>query len=44
MRACKRRATYLALAGNVVNTVIAEAAYRAEIEATEELIACRRSR
>jgi NodT family efflux transporter outer membrane factor (OMF) lipoprotein len=32
------RATYLALAANIVNTVIAEAAYRAEIEATQQLI------
>jgi NodT family efflux transporter outer membrane factor (OMF) lipoprotein len=32
------RATYLALAANIVDTVIAEAAYRAEIEATEEVI------
>jgi len=31
-------ATYLTLTGNVVNTVIAEAAYRAEIKATEEMI------
>ena len=31
-------ATYLTLTGNVVNTVIAKAAYRAEIEATERLI------
>ena len=32
------RATYLALAANVVNTVVAAAAYRAEIEATQQLI------
>ncbi|MGP8230989.1 MAG: efflux transporter outer membrane subunit [Steroidobacteraceae bacterium] len=32
------RATYLALAANIVNTVVAEAAYRAEIEATQQLI------
>ena len=32
------RATYLALAANIVNTVVAEAAYRAEIEATAQLI------
>jgi len=30
--------TYLALSGNIVNTVIAAVAYRAEIEATEQLI------
>ena len=33
------RATYLSLSANIVNTVIARAAYRAEIEATEQLIA-----
>jgi NodT family efflux transporter outer membrane factor (OMF) lipoprotein len=32
------RATYLALAANIVNTVVAAAAYRAEIEATTQLI------
>ena len=32
------QATYLALTGNIVNTVIARAAYRAEIEATQQLI------
>jgi NodT family efflux transporter outer membrane factor (OMF) lipoprotein len=32
------RATYLALAANIVNTVIAGAAYRAEIDATDHLI------
>jgi NodT family efflux transporter outer membrane factor (OMF) lipoprotein len=31
-------ATYLTLTGNVVNTVIAEAAYRDQIKATEEMI------
>ncbi len=30
--------TYLTLTGNIVNTVIAQAAYRGEIQATEELI------
>ena len=33
------QAAYLALTANVVNTVVASAAYRAEIEATERLIA-----
>lgn len=33
------RATYIALAANIVNTAIAQAAYRAEIEATGQLIA-----
>lgn len=33
------QAAYLALTANVVNTVVAAAAYRAEIEATERLIA-----
>jgi NodT family efflux transporter outer membrane factor (OMF) lipoprotein len=33
------QATYLALTGNVVNTLIARAAYDAQIAATEELIA-----
>ncbi|HTN67018.1 MAG TPA: efflux transporter outer membrane subunit [Burkholderiaceae bacterium] len=33
------RAAYLALSGNVVNTTIARAAYQAQIQATEELIA-----
>jgi len=32
------QATYLALESNIVNTVIAAAAYRAEIEATQQLI------
>ncbi|MGA8707124.1 MAG: efflux transporter outer membrane subunit [Steroidobacteraceae bacterium] len=32
------RATYLTLTANLANTVIAKAAYRAEIEATEQLI------
>jgi NodT family efflux transporter outer membrane factor (OMF) lipoprotein len=32
------RATYLALSANIVNTVVAAAAYRAEIEATRQLI------
>ena len=32
------RAAYLTLVGNVVNTFIAEAAYRAQIEATEQII------
>jgi len=31
-------ATYLALSGNIVNTVIAHAAYNAQIKATEEII------
>ncbi len=31
-------ATYLTLTGNIINTVIARAAYRAEVEATEQLI------
>ena len=30
--------TYLALSGNIVNTIIAAAAYRAQIEATEQII------
>ncbi len=33
------QAAYLALTANIVNTVVASAAYRAEIEATEQLIA-----
>jgi NodT family efflux transporter outer membrane factor (OMF) lipoprotein len=37
-----RQATYLALTGNVVNTLIARAAYAAQIAATEELIARQR--
>jgi NodT family efflux transporter outer membrane factor (OMF) lipoprotein len=32
------QATYLALTSNIVNTVIARAAYRAEIQATQQLI------
>jgi NodT family efflux transporter outer membrane factor (OMF) lipoprotein len=36
------RATYLALAANIVNTVVAAAAYRAEIEATTHLIEMRK--
>jgi NodT family efflux transporter outer membrane factor (OMF) lipoprotein len=32
------QATYLTLSANIVNTVIAKAAYRAEIDATEQLI------
>ncbi len=35
-------ATYLALSSNIVDTVIAAAAYRAEIEATEQLIQLQR--
>jgi len=34
--------TYLTLSGNIVNAVIAWAAYRAQIQATEELIAAER--
>ncbi len=34
--------TYIALSGNVVNTMIARAAYREEIKATEELIVLQR--
>lgn len=30
--------TYLTLSGNIVNTIIAQAAYREEIKATEEII------
>jgi NodT family efflux transporter outer membrane factor (OMF) lipoprotein len=33
------QATYLALSGNIVNTVIARAAYREEISVTEQMIA-----
>jgi NodT family efflux transporter outer membrane factor (OMF) lipoprotein len=36
------QATYLTLLGNVVNTTIAQAGYRAQIEATEEMIALQR--
>lgn len=36
------RATYLTLVVNVVNTVVAKAAYRAEIDATEQLIGLQR--
>jgi NodT family efflux transporter outer membrane factor (OMF) lipoprotein len=36
------KATYLTLLGNVINTVIARAGYRAQIAATEELIAFER--
>ena len=36
------RGTYLALSGNVVNTMIAQAAYREQIKATEEIIALQR--
>jgi NodT family efflux transporter outer membrane factor (OMF) lipoprotein len=32
------QATYLSLTANIVNTVVAQAAYRAEIEATQQLI------
>ncbi|MGE0826192.1 MAG: efflux transporter outer membrane subunit [Candidatus Binatia bacterium] len=35
-------ATYLTLSGNIANTVIAQAAYGAQIQATEELIALER--
>lgn len=34
--------TYLALSGNVVNTVIAAVAYRAQIEATEQIISAQK--
>jgi len=33
-----KRGTYLTLSGNVVNAVVAEAAYQAEIQATQQLI------
>ncbi|HUI62441.1 MAG TPA: efflux transporter outer membrane subunit [Steroidobacteraceae bacterium] len=36
------QATYVTLLANIVNTVIARAAYRAEIEATQELIGLQR--
>lgn len=36
------RATYLALAANIANTLVAGAAYRAEIEATQQLIELQR--
>jgi NodT family efflux transporter outer membrane factor (OMF) lipoprotein len=36
------RATYLALSANIANTVVAGAAYRAEIEATQQLIELQR--
>jgi NodT family efflux transporter outer membrane factor (OMF) lipoprotein len=36
------QATYLTLIANIVNTVVAEAAYRAEIEATKQLIELQR--
>ncbi len=36
------QATYLTLVANVVNTVVARAAYRAEVDATNELIALQR--
>ena len=32
------RGTYLTLSGNIVNTIVAEAAYTAEIEATQQII------
>jgi NodT family efflux transporter outer membrane factor (OMF) lipoprotein len=32
------RATYLTLTANIINTIVAEAAYRAQIDATRELI------
>jgi NodT family efflux transporter outer membrane factor (OMF) lipoprotein len=36
------QATYLTLTANIVNTIVAAAAYRAEIDATEELIELQR--
>jgi NodT family efflux transporter outer membrane factor (OMF) lipoprotein len=36
------RGTYVTLAANIVNTIVAEAAYRAEIDATRELIELQR--
>ena len=38
LQRASERATYLTLASNIVNTVIAKAAYRAEIDATQQLI------
>ena len=35
---CTVLGTYLALSGNIVNTIIAAAAYRAQIKATEQII------
>ena len=42
MQRATEQATYLTLIANIVNTVIAGAAYRAEIEATQELIELQR--
>jgi NodT family efflux transporter outer membrane factor (OMF) lipoprotein len=36
------QATYLALSANIANTLIAKAAYRAELDATEQLVALER--
>jgi len=38
LQRASERATYLTLASNIVNTIIAKAAYRAEIDATQQLI------
>ena len=39
MARAEEQAAYLALAANVVNAMIASAAYRAEVDATVELVA-----
>jgi NodT family efflux transporter outer membrane factor (OMF) lipoprotein len=36
------QATYIMLIANIINTVVAQAAYRAEVQATDELIALQR--
>jgi NodT family efflux transporter outer membrane factor (OMF) lipoprotein len=38
LQRASEQATYIALISNIVNTVIAKAAYRAEVEATQQLI------
>jgi NodT family efflux transporter outer membrane factor (OMF) lipoprotein len=38
LQRANEQATYIALVANIVNTVVARAAYQAEIEATEQLI------
>lgn len=42
MRRATEQATYVTLLSNIVNTVVAEAAYRAQVEATRQLIELQR--
>jgi NodT family efflux transporter outer membrane factor (OMF) lipoprotein len=42
LQRANEQATYITLIANIVNTIVAQAAYRAEVQATEELIGLQR--